>query len=147
MQDRRGAWRRLATFSLAGAAGFVVDAGVLMAGLSLGLPAWAARIPSFLSAVVTTWSINRRLTFAAPGPPSLAEFAAYLGAMSLGLAINLAGYLAALTAGLSPVASLIPATLGGMLANYLGARRVLEGRRPRGRAAPEAPRRDHRGAP
>ena len=139
MDDRRdgGAWRRLATFSLAGAAGFVVDAGVLMAGLTFGLPAWAARVPSFLMAVVTTWSINRRLTFDAPGAPTVREFAAYFGAMSLGLAINLMGYLAALTAGLAPVAALIPATLGGMLANYLGARRVLEGPRP---ARPHRPR-------
>ena len=120
--------RRLAAFSVAGVAGFVVDAGVLAAGMALGLPAWIARVPSFLSAVVATWSINRRITFRTEAAPSLREFATYLAAMSVGLAANLAGFYAALIAGVPALLALLPATAAGMVANYLGARRVLGGR-------------------
>lgn len=117
--------RRFLHFSLAGVAGFAVDAGVLAAGLALGLPAWLARVPSFVAAVVTTWSINRRLTFTVTAPPSLAEFGAYLAAMSLGMAANLSIFAAGLAWGLPPLVALLLASTGNMAANYLGARRVL----------------------
>ena len=117
--------RRIGGFALAGAIGFAVDAGVLSAGLALGLGPGAARAPSFLAAVLTTWGINRRLTFETRAAASLREFGAYLAAMSLGLSINLAVYLACVWIGVPAVAALVPATGAGMLANYLGARRVL----------------------
>ncbi|PWJ16174.1 GtrA family protein [Jannaschia seohaensis] len=118
--------RRALFFVLAGSAGFVVDAGVLMLGLWAGLPAWAARGPSFLLAVITTWAVNRTLTFRTGAHPSLREFGGYLAAMSLGLAANYGLYLLGLILGLPPLAALAGASIIAMGINYLGARRVLD---------------------
>lgn len=121
--------RHLAGFALAGGAGFVADAGVLMLGTGLGLPAAAARVPSFLGAVLVTWAINRRVTFRTGARASLREFLHYLAAMALGLGVNYAVFLAALalseTARALPVLALIPATAAGMVVNFISARYVL----------------------
>lgn len=51
-------------FAAVGAVGFVIDAGVLSALThGAGWSPWAARVPSFTAAVLTTWLLNRRLTF------------------------------------------------------------------------------------
>ena len=122
----RGSRReRYASFASAGVAGFVVDASVLALGLWLGLPAWAARIPSFVCAVLTTWTINRRRTFKVARPPSLREFGAYLAAMSVGMAANLSIYMISLWAGFGGLTALVIASTGGMVANYRGAKVVL----------------------
>ena len=122
----RGSRReRYANFASAGVAGFVVDAGVLLLGLWLGLPAWAARIPSFVSAVLTTWTINRRRTFRVARAPSLREFGAYLAAMSLGMAANLSIFALCLWLGVGGLTALVIASTGGMVANYRGAKVVL----------------------
>lgn len=130
--DQRGIrTRQMLGFAVAGAVGFLVDAGVLTLGASLlGLPPALARVPSFLAAVVTTWAINRRLTFRSSRPPSLAEFLHYLSAMLLGLAINFAVFLIVLwlsdSAAALPVLALVPATLCGMAANFLTSRMILD---------------------
>lgn len=129
--------RRLTGFVASGGIGFVVDAGVLWLGLAAGLPPWAARIPSFLCAVVATWLLNRRLTFASAAAPSVPEFLRYLQAMLLGVSVNYATFLAVLSAGGGPLGALIAASAAGMVVNYLGARRVLD----RGTGAHSTPRR------
>ncbi|MEM9796764.1 MAG: GtrA family protein [Pseudomonadota bacterium] len=113
-------------FLLAGGLGFVVDAGVLALGLAIGLPAWAARIPSFLLAVVTTWLLNRRITFRSDTRPTLREFGRYLAAMSLGLGVNYAAYITFVALGLHPLLALAVASCAGIVVNYLGARKVLD---------------------
>ena len=122
----RGSRReRYTNFASAGVAGFVVDAAVLALGLHMGLPAWAARIPSFVSAVLTTWTINRRRTFKVSRPPSFREFGAYLAAMSVGMSANLSIYTLCLWLGFGGLTSLVFASAGGMVANYRGAKVVL----------------------
>lgn len=126
----RGRLRHLGGFALAGAAGFAVDAAVLSSGVALGLPPALARVPSFLAAVATTWRLNRAVTFRTSTPPSVREFAAFVAAMSLGLAINGGVFLLVLalsdTARAAPVLALVPATATGMLANFVTARRILD---------------------
>ncbi|WP_417742686.1 GtrA family protein [Salipiger sp.] len=121
--------RHLGGFALAGLAGFCVDAGVLSALLALGCPAGLARVPSFLAAVLTTWAINRTLTFRTSAAPTWAEFLRYILAMGFGLAINYATFLLVLrlseTASAQPVLALVPATAAGMGVNFLGSRRIL----------------------
>lgn len=113
-------------FAGVGAVGFAVDAGILAGGLSVGLPAWAARVPSFVLAVGATWALNRRLTFRTGAVPTLREFGAYLAAMSVGLGVNYATYLAGLFAGLSPLIALCVASGVALVVNFLAARRVLD---------------------
>lgn len=84
---------RFARFVVAGAVGFIVDAGVLYATLYAGAGWYAGRVVSFLAAVVVTWLINRRWTFGAhAAAPTMAEFLRYLSAMSLGALANYATY-------------------------------------------------------
>ncbi|WP_408161241.1 GtrA family protein [Caballeronia jiangsuensis] len=56
--------REFLRFDFAGVVGFVVDAGVLYAALSLGCGPYLGRVISFLCAAFVTWQINRRITFA-----------------------------------------------------------------------------------
>lgn len=127
---RRERLRQIGGFAVAGGIAFLVDAGVLSLGVgAFGLPAELARIPSFLAAVVTTWLINRRYTFRTARAPSPAEFLAYLSAMAAGLAVNYAVFVAVLRwsalAAALPVVALVPATLAGMVVNFVTARRIL----------------------
>ena len=56
--------REALTFLAVGSVGFVVEA-VILTTLTLyaAWSPWQARIPSFLSAVLITWALNRRHTF------------------------------------------------------------------------------------
>lgn len=125
----RARLRRYFLFGLAGGTAFVVDAVILSIGVAAGLPPWAARIPSFLTAVATTWAMNRTFTFRTERAPSFGEFIRYLAAMGLGLTVNYLVFLLVIalseTAMAWPVLALVPATLAGMGLNFLTASRIL----------------------
>ena len=125
--SRQPVARQLPRFLIAGVFGFIVDAGVLYAALALGSGAYAARALSFVSAVITTWWINRRWTFGAESPsPSLREFQRYLSAMLVGGALNYATY--ALILGIVPMTNWLPlaavaaGSVAGLAMNFLVAR-------------------------
>jgi len=86
--------KQFALFCVAGAIGFVVDAGLvqlLVAGF--GFDPYASRVLSFLCAMTATWLFNRRYTFARQGGESLLhEWARYGVAMLGGFAVNYAVY-------------------------------------------------------
>ncbi|MGA9575242.1 MAG: GtrA family protein [Lysobacterales bacterium] len=119
--------RELVLFGLAGVIGFVVDAGVLyllkpMLGLYFG------RLVSFICAVLTTWIINRQLTFnqRASGLTLKREFSRYLGLMLGGGVVNymvyaLLVYFVEFVAR-QPVWGVAAGSCAGMLVNYLLAR-------------------------
>lgn len=117
---------QLVRFGLVGAIGFVVDAGVLYALLTVGINAYLARGLSFLVAVFVTWRINRQFTFSTGSTLSWREFGRYLAAMSLGGACNYGAYVAML--GVlsrhfwSPLFALAVGSLIGMVVNFLAAK-------------------------
>jgi putative flippase GtrA len=88
--------KQILLFAISGVLGFVVDAGIvqfLVRELSAN-PYWA-RIVSFLAAATTTWSFNRRYTFAGHGGGSRRrELVRYLIAMAFGFALNYGAYVA-----------------------------------------------------
>lgn len=91
--------REIALFALGGAIGFVVDAGVVQALVSLaGWNPYLARVPSFLCAASVTWWWNRRRTFAdrRSGRSAAAEWLHWVGLMGLGALINYGVYALAL---------------------------------------------------
>lgn len=60
--------RELLAFLAVGSVGFLVEAAILTTlTLHAAWSPWQARIPSFLSAVLITWALNRRHTFARRG--------------------------------------------------------------------------------
>ena len=108
-------------FAMSGAAGYVVDTIVLYVVMALGMGFLRGRLLSFVCAVMATFLLNRRYTFAeqlqrAPGPrpPLWLEFGRYLAAMGLGGLLNLATYWFAL--------AVAAGSLVGMTANFASAK-------------------------
>jgi putative flippase GtrA len=115
--------RRVTWFIVAGLIGFLVDAGVLSILIWLGSGPRGGRLISFVSAMATTWLVNRSRTFAdRAGPPSLREFAHYATASSLSAAVNLGVYMALVSwAGpfrARPVLALAVSTVAAMALNF-----------------------------
>lgn len=120
-------------FGIVGVAGFLVDAGVLTAGIALGTGPWIGRVVSYLAAATTTFALNRVWTFRA------ARSAGGLGRQwMLFLLVNLLGFVcnygtyAALVAGVplvaaQPVIGVAAGSLAGMAANFLMSRRFVFG--------------------
>jgi putative flippase GtrA len=86
-------WRELGLFGLIGAVGLLVDTAVLYA-LKPTLGLFVARGISFLAAVITTWFLNKTITFQGRKStlPHHRELMTYLGLMLLGGAVNYATY-------------------------------------------------------
>jgi len=122
--------KQLSQFAFAGTIGFFVDA------LSLWLVypwtgAYAGRFISFSCAVITTWLINRSLTFRhqLDTKPLHTELALYFASTLVGGVVNLLAYflvvyLFALSVAALPIAVAV-GSLAGMLVNYTLTRRLV----------------------
>ncbi len=122
---RRRTLHEVLSFLVVGGAGFAIEA-VILTGLTLYAQwsPWQARIPSFLTAVLVTWALNRRHTFANRGLPSRSTEAFLYTAIQVGGAlINLGifGVCLMLLPALSqvPVIPLAIGAVGGFAFNYL----------------------------
>jgi putative flippase GtrA len=84
--------RTLRNFAIIGAIGFLIDASILTALTQLaGWTPWHARVPSFLTAVLVTWILNRTHTFRGRGLERRSVEALLYGAIQVcGALINLA---------------------------------------------------------
>ncbi len=136
--------RQFRGFVLAGAVGFLLDAGLtatLAKGLSLS--PYVARPPAIALAIFATWLLNRRIAFRSEDPRWVPEMMRYYAVSGMGAAINYAVYFIAVLAfaamGLTaraPLAMLIAAVAVGSIAamafNFIGARRYAFNRQPRG---------------
>lgn len=129
MQEDTGA-KRFIRYCIVGAAGFCTDGGILQLGIHvMGWGPLAARVPSFLIAVLVTWYLNRSFTFRMPEKSFSASFPAYITANAIGLAINFGTYSAGVL--LSPTLAqwpLIPLGIGAVLGlafNFFAARRIF----------------------
>lgn len=86
---------RVSRFASVGAIGFLVDAGVLaILANGLGIDPILSRIPSFGTAVIATYVLNRRWTFGdrQHGRNHATLFTRYFGAQSAGVTLNLLVY-------------------------------------------------------
>lgn len=120
-------FRELFLFGLVGFIGFIVDSGVLyLLKSSLGL--YYGRLFSFLSAVLTTWLLNRHLTFSqrASGLTLSQEFSRYLGLMLGGGVVNYLSYALLVYyvefVARQPVWGVAVGSCAGMMVNYLSSR-------------------------
>ncbi|VWC28812.1 hypothetical protein BPS26883_06289 [Burkholderia pseudomultivorans] len=122
-----GIHRQAASFAVAGAIGFVVDAGVLYLMLRIGTGPYFGRVISFLCAAFTTWQINRRVTFSrSRGRSAWREWFEYLLAMAVGGICNYAVYVLTirlLHAGtFAPLIAVAAGSLAGMVINFASAK-------------------------
>jgi len=118
---------QLLRFAAVGTVGFVVDATVLYAVADhLGL--YLGRLLSFWAAATVTWLLNRRYTFEpadradTPGGGRVRQYARYIVSMLAGAAVNYLAYVAALQAGMHPIAAVALGSLAGLAINFCSAR-------------------------
>ncbi len=57
--------KRLSRFAVVGGLGFVVDAGLTVTLIQVGLDPFSARLIAIALAMLVTWRLNRALTFGA----------------------------------------------------------------------------------
>jgi putative flippase GtrA len=128
--------REFSRFSAAGAVGFAVDATLFF--LLNGWYYWsiaAARMVSASSAIVTTWALNRRFTFAARRSRGLtAELARYTLVQTAGLLVNLGAFALAIwlvpSLRAAPIIALGLGAAAALLFNFAAARTLAFVRRP-----------------
>lgn len=124
--------RQIAQFAFAGGVGYLVDAGVLMLVNAAAGPYWG-RLISFAAAVITTWLINRSLTFRHRRRTTQIhqEFGLYALTTLGGGAVNLLVY-SVLVWLFNPQVLALPlvvaaGSLSGMLVNYWLSKRFVYG--------------------
>ena len=121
-------------FAIVGALGFGVDLAVLWVALEqLQLGVYAARLVSFAVTVTFTWVMNRYLTFGdrrAHGLGGvLTEWARFVAANAIGLAVNYAVYAALVGWGTGWLANPYVAagcgSIAGLVFNYAASSRLV----------------------
>ncbi|SRR6056297_2540406 len=120
-----GRVRHFGGFMLAGLAALTVDAAVLMALTEgTGLNALIARLFSISIAMVVSWGINRRVTFAMTGPPTVREFAAFAAVSWGAQAVNYSVFAGVLVhrPATPPLVALLVASAIAMFVSYAGFR-------------------------
>lgn len=123
-------YREAFFFGVSGVIGFVIDSGLLYVLRDVfGL--YLSRLVSFLCAVVSTWVVNRNLTFKdrRSGLSLRKEFFHYLLMMLGGGLVNYAVYAALVSlsefVGAHPVVGVAAGSLSGMVINLLSSRFLL----------------------
>lgn len=110
-------------FLLGGGLAFAADGAILLLLTKVwGVSPYWARIPGIAVAMVVSWLVNRRLTFAVAAPPSLAEFGRFAAVSWLSQMVNYAAYAAVLLAwpGVEPIMALFVACFASMIVSYAG---------------------------
>ena len=120
----------LVLFSLAGAAGFLVDAGIVWVFTRAGADPLTAQAVAFTVAVTVTWLLNRRFTFAYHASPNwLREWLHYVAANSIGAVVNNGVYvLLVLSMALfsrEPVLAVAAGSLAGLVFNFTASRALV----------------------
>jgi putative flippase GtrA len=118
------------SFTVIGAAGFVVDTSVLYAALYLGLGLYAGRGVSYLAAVTFTWALNSRYTFEQRATASrFRQWRRFAVSQLSGAVVNLGVYASLVQMSRycadHPVIGVAVGSLMGLMANYLAARRYV----------------------
>jgi putative flippase GtrA len=109
-------------FLLVGGLGFLVDAGIVAWLITLGVSPIVARVPSLATAILTTWLLNRSLTFRVASRPHLAELVRYAAVALTTAGLNFLLYTFLLHLGVKPVLAIALATLGLMFVSFSGYR-------------------------
>ena len=124
MSERR-TLREALSFLAIGGIGFAIEAAILTSlTLYAGWSPWHARIPSFITAVLVTWALNRRHTFPNRGlQRRSAEAIFYATIQSGGALINLGIFGICLTLmpelATMPVIPLAIGAVGGFVFNFI----------------------------
>lgn len=125
-----GRVRKLASFVVAGASGFAVDAGLLHLLITYtAIGPYVARVISMAIAMMVTWQINRNFTFEGSGRTAVDEGVRYTFIGVLGAVMNYAVYATVIFSFplIQPVAAVVAASLAAMIFSYFGYSRFVFG--------------------
>ena len=84
--------KQLARFALVGGLGFVVDIGFTLMLIEHGMDAFVSRVIAIALAMLTTWRLNRAITFGASTTSQTSEGARYFTVAILVAMLNYAVY-------------------------------------------------------
>ncbi|MCO5106592.1 MAG: GtrA family protein [Burkholderiaceae bacterium] len=118
-------------FGLVGLLGFLIDTGLTL-GLERGAawPAFAARPPAIVAAILVTWCLNRGFSFRVNAPlSSVGPYALVATAVAL---LNYLLFLIGVGHGMGTVAAIFAATAVSMVFSFLGYRYFAFGAYARG---------------
>ena len=114
--------KRLFRFALVGGIGFIVDVGLTLGLIHQGADPYSSRILGLALAMLTTWRLNRALTFGPSDTTQASEGVRYFVVAILTALLNYliyAGLLLSIS-GMMPVFAVVLATGVSMIASYLG---------------------------
>lgn len=125
--------RKVSSFAVVGAIGFVTDAGLLLVAMhGLGWGPVASRALSFPTAVAITWMLNRTITFdVSARPRSLIawEYVRYFVVQTVGGLVNFFIYVLLLDLHrafrAAPVLALAIASAMAMFVNYSASKKLV----------------------
>lgn len=117
--------RHFGGFLIGGVSALTVDIAVTKALIAFaGLNPFAARLIAYIPALLTSWLINRTITFRMEAPPSLTELGRFVGVVWLSQSVNYAIYavILLLRPVTDPALAIIAASLVAMFVSYAGYR-------------------------
>ena len=104
---------------------FLVDFGVLSLLVRVGVPPLLGRLGSLGASVCVGFLVNRAFTFRAAGRPTGGEFARYVAAAALGIAVNYGLFALAYKAGLAHWAAILSGMLAAALVTFTRFRAIF----------------------
>lgn len=116
--------KQISRFAVVGGLGFLVDIGVTMLLIAFGLDAFIARIAAIMLAVLTTWRLNRAITFGASESSQAREGMRYFAVAFCVAIVNYAIYAGLLMtiSGMSPAIAIIIAVGCATVLSFCGYR-------------------------
>ena len=116
------ALQKFARFACVGGLGFVVDTGLTLLLIHRGIDPYTSRVFAIIFAMITTWRLNRALTFGASRTSQTSEGARYFVVAILAAILSYAIYASLLMtiAGFPPALAIVIAVGTTTMASFLG---------------------------
>lgn len=114
--------RKFARFAGVGGTGFVVDTGLTLLLIHRGIDPYTSRVFGIMFAMITTWRLNRALTFGASRTSQTSEGARYFIVAILAAMLSYAIYasLLIMVAGFPPALAIVIAVGTTTLVSFFG---------------------------
>ena len=116
------AFSKFARFAGVGGTGFVVDTGLTLLLIHRGIDPYTSRVFGIMFAMITTWRLNRALTFGASRTSQTSEGARYFIVAILAAMLSYAIYasLLIMVAGFPPALAIVIAVGTTTLVSFFG---------------------------
>lgn len=107
-------------FLVVGGLGFLIDTGLTLVLIAIGISPLAARLPAIFAAMIFTWLANRQHTFRVGRKKSLSEVARYASVAGVAALANYLIYSGLVTLSITPFFAIVIATILVAVFSYFG---------------------------